>query len=58
MESDLGGRHGCDGRHEEVVVAHHERAISRAGDMFLKIDADQSNTDAIARAPIPTPDVL
>src|SRR4029453_5811682 len=25
----------------EVVVAHHERATLRVGDVFLKIDADQ-----------------
>jgi hypothetical protein len=29
----------------EVVVAHHERATLRVGDVFLKIDADQTNTD-------------
>jgi aminoglycoside phosphotransferase len=46
----------------EVVVAHRERATLRVGDVFLKIDADQMNTDveveAMARAPIPTPTVL
>jgi Ser/Thr protein kinase RdoA (MazF antagonist) len=46
----------------EVVVAHNERATLRVGDMFLKIDGDQSNTDrevaAMALAPIPTPEVL
>jgi aminoglycoside phosphotransferase len=46
----------------EVVVAHHERATLRVGDVFLKIDADQANTDveveAMAMAPIPTPNVL
>jgi aminoglycoside phosphotransferase (APT) family kinase protein len=46
----------------EVVVAHHERATLRVGDVFLKIDADQTNTDveveAMAMAPITTPDVL
>ncbi|MGC4993219.1 phosphotransferase family protein [Nocardia salmonicida] len=46
----------------EVLVAHHERATLRVGDVFLKIDADQSNTDieveAMAMAPIPTPKVL
>ncbi|MBF6214321.1 phosphotransferase [Nocardia puris] len=46
----------------EVVVAHHERATLRVGAVFLKIDAEQSNTDveveAMARAPIPTPEVL
>ena len=46
----------------EVVVAHSERATLRVGDVFLKIDADQARTDveveAMARAPIPTPEVL
>src|ERR687886_854851 len=46
----------------EVVVAHHERATLRVGDVFLKIDADQKRTDveaeAMALAPIPTPQVL
>ncbi|MGW4412523.1 phosphotransferase family protein [Nonomuraea sp. NPDC004702] len=46
----------------EVVVAHKERATLRAGDVFLKIDADQTRTDveveAMAMAPIPTPEVL
>jgi aminoglycoside phosphotransferase (APT) family kinase protein len=46
----------------EVVVAHSERATLRVGDVFLKIDADQARTDveveAMARAPVPTPEVL
>jgi hypothetical protein len=46
----------------EVVVAHNERATLRVGDVFLKIDADQRRTDveveAMARAPVPTPEVL
>jgi aminoglycoside phosphotransferase (APT) family kinase protein len=46
----------------EVVVAHRERATVRVGDVFLKIDTDQTRTDleveAMARAPIPTPEVL
>jgi Ser/Thr protein kinase RdoA (MazF antagonist) len=46
----------------EVVVAHHERATLRVGDMFLKIDADQRRTDveveAMAMAPIATPEIL
>ena len=46
----------------EVVVAHRERATLRVGDVFLKIDADQTRTDieveAMALAPIPTPEVL
>jgi aminoglycoside phosphotransferase len=46
----------------EVVVAHHECATLRVGDVFLKIDSDQARTDveveAMARAPIPTPEVL
>jgi aminoglycoside phosphotransferase (APT) family kinase protein len=46
----------------EVVVAHSERVTLRVGGMFLKIDADQARVDveveAMARAPIPTPEVL
>ena len=46
----------------EVVVAHHERATVRVGDVFLKIDTDQARIDreveVMARAPIPTPEVL
>jgi aminoglycoside phosphotransferase (APT) family kinase protein len=46
----------------EVVVAHHERATVRVGDVFLKIDADQARADveveAMAIAPVPTPEVL
>jgi aminoglycoside phosphotransferase (APT) family kinase protein len=46
----------------EVVVSHHDCATLRVGDVFLKIDADQTRTDvevkAMALAPIPTPEVL
>jgi aminoglycoside phosphotransferase (APT) family kinase protein len=46
----------------EVVVAHHECATLRVGDVFLKIDADQARTDveveAMAMVPVPTPEVL
>jgi aminoglycoside phosphotransferase (APT) family kinase protein len=46
----------------EVVVAHDERVTLRVGDVFQKIDGDQTRTDveveAMAMAPIPTPDVL
>jgi aminoglycoside phosphotransferase (APT) family kinase protein len=46
----------------EVVVAHHERATLRVGEVFLKIDADQTRSDvevdAMTMAPIPTPEVL
>ena len=46
----------------EVVVAHHERATLRVGEMFLKIDADQTRTDveveAMAMVPLTTPEVL
>jgi len=46
----------------KVVVAHNERATLHVGDVFLKIDADQTRTDveveAMAMAPIPTPEVL
>jgi aminoglycoside phosphotransferase (APT) family kinase protein len=46
----------------EVVVAHSERATLRVGDVFLKIDIDQSRTDteveAMAMVPVPTPEIL
>jgi aminoglycoside phosphotransferase (APT) family kinase protein len=46
----------------EVVVAHSERATLRVGDVFLKVDTDQTHHDveveAMALAPIPTPEVL
>ncbi|MGI8459316.1 MAG: hypothetical protein ACR2LI_14570 [Propionibacteriaceae bacterium] len=46
----------------EVVVAHDERATLRVGDVFLKIDGDQTRTDveveAMALAPVPTPEIL
>jgi aminoglycoside phosphotransferase (APT) family kinase protein len=46
----------------EVVVAHSERATLRVGDVFLKIDADQTRTEieveAMAMAPVPTPEIL
>ncbi|GAA3228057.1 phosphotransferase [Dactylosporangium siamense] len=46
----------------KVVVAHHERATLRVGDVFLKVDADQARIDveveAMALAPIPTPAIL
>src|SRR5689334_7963697 len=46
----------------EVVIGHSERATLRVGDVFLKIDSDQTRTDveveAMAMAPIPTPEVL
>ena len=46
----------------EVVVAHGDRATLRVGDVFLKIDADQTRADveveAMAMAPVPTPHIL
>jgi hypothetical protein len=52
----------ADAAEFEVVFAHNERATLRVGDVFLKIDADQTRTDveamAMAMAPIPTPAVL
>ena len=46
----------------EVVVAHDECVTLRVGDVFLKVDAYQSRSDveveAMAMAPIPTPEVL
>jgi aminoglycoside phosphotransferase len=52
----------ADVQEVEVVVAHQERATLRVGDVFLKIDADPARADveveAMARAPIPTPEVI
>lgn len=46
----------------EVVLANSDRVTLRVGDVFLKIDADQTRTDveveAMAMAPVPTPEVL
>ena len=46
----------------EVVLANNDRVTLRIGDVFLKIDADQTRTDveveAIAMAPVPTPEIL
>ena len=46
----------------QVVVAHSERVTLRVGDVFLKIDTDQTRTDveveAMTLAPVPTPEVL
>ena len=46
----------------EVVVAHRERSTVRVGDVFLKIDSDQTRTDvevaAMAMVPVPTPEIL
>jgi aminoglycoside phosphotransferase (APT) family kinase protein len=46
----------------DVIVAHSERATLRVGDVFLKIDADQGRAqvevEAMAIAPIPTPEIL
>src|SRR3954454_18719491 len=51
-----------DMREIEVVVAHSERVTLRVGDVFLKIDTEQTRVDreveVMARAPIPTPEVL
>lgn len=46
----------------KVVVAHSERATLQVGDVFLKIDSDQTNIDveveAMGLAPVPTPEIL
>src|SRR3954451_18918588 len=46
----------------KVVVAHSERATLRVGDVFLKIDADQTRIDveleAMAMVPVPTAEIL
>jgi aminoglycoside phosphotransferase len=61
---DVGGHPArmADVDQVEVVVAHSERATLRVGDLFLKIDADQTRTDveveAMAMVPVPTPEIL
>jgi aminoglycoside phosphotransferase len=46
----------------EVVVAHDERATLRVGEVFVKIDADQTRLDveveAMVLAPVPSPKIL
>ncbi len=46
----------------EVVVAHRERATLRVGDVFVKVDSDQTRIDAeveaMAMVPVPTPAIL
>ncbi|HEY3560671.1 MAG TPA: phosphotransferase [Kribbella sp.] len=46
----------------EVVVAHSERATLRVGELFLKVDGNQSNLEVEAAAmelvPVPTPEIL
>jgi aminoglycoside phosphotransferase (APT) family kinase protein len=46
----------------ELLVAHNERVTLRVGDVFLKVDGDQSRSDveveAMALAPVATPTVL
>jgi aminoglycoside phosphotransferase (APT) family kinase protein len=58
----LRSRRSADVQEIEVVVAHQERTTLRVGDVFLKIDADQTRTDveveAMAMAPVPTPKIL
>jgi aminoglycoside phosphotransferase (APT) family kinase protein len=52
----------ADAAEVEVVVAHHERVTLRVGDVFLKLDADQTRTDveveAMTMSPVPTPAIL
>jgi len=40
----------ADVKKVEVVVAHRERATLRVGDVFLKIDANQTRTDVEVEA--------
>ena len=46
----------------KVVVAHRQCATLRVGDVFLKVDGDQTRTgvevQAMAMAPVPTPEIL
>ncbi|SMD26640.1 Phosphotransferase enzyme family protein [Kibdelosporangium aridum] len=52
----------ADMQEVQVVVAHQECATLRVGDVFLKIDSDQTRTDveveAMAMVPVPTPEIL
>ena len=55
----------CDDRgpmEVEVVVAHSERATLRVGEVFLKVDSDQTRIDvevaAMRMVPIATPKIL
>jgi aminoglycoside phosphotransferase len=56
------GHDDDDVQEVEVVVAHSQRATLRVGDVFLKIDADQSRleveVEVMAMAPVPTPQIL
>src|SRR5262249_23629069 len=51
-----------EARELEVVVANDERVTLRVGDVFVKIDADQTRIDveveALAMVPVPTPEIL
>ena len=46
----------------EVILANNDRVTLRAGDVFLKVDSDQTRTDveveAMSMAPVPTAEVL
>jgi aminoglycoside phosphotransferase (APT) family kinase protein len=46
----------------EIVVAHSERVTLRVGDVFLKVDSDQTRIDvevaAMATVPVPKPEIL
>lgn len=46
----------------ELVLQNNDRVTLSVGDVFLKVDADQTRTDveveAMAMAPVPTPEVL
>ena len=46
----------------EVVLASNDRVTLRVGDVFVKVDADQSRTDveveAMATVPVPTAEIL
>jgi aminoglycoside phosphotransferase (APT) family kinase protein len=61
-QPDRGLRIMANVQEVEIVVAHSERATLRVGDVYLKIDADQTRTDveleAMAMAPVPTPKIL
>ena len=51
-----------EGPSVEIALANHDRVTLRVGDTFLKVDADggrsAKESEAIALAPVPTPEVL
>jgi aminoglycoside phosphotransferase (APT) family kinase protein len=46
----------------EIITSHHERAVVRAGDVYLKVETDparaRGEVAALQGAPVPTPELL